>query len=105
MTDALTPAVAVAYLRELSADVRAVLVLGPAGEHLAGDAALAAPALTLLGDGEGAAEAEGRHDGELLFAARDDRHALAVACGRLALPGLVRHDLRTVLARLASSGA
>ena len=32
--------------------------------------------------------------------ARDDRHSIVAACGRFALPGVVRSDLRTALAGL-----
>jgi len=35
-----------------------------------------------------------------VFAARSDKHALVVVCGRLALPSLIRYDLRLVLADL-----
>jgi hypothetical protein len=112
MTDALTPAVAVAYLRELSTDVRAVLVLDADLEPVAGDPTLGAPGRALLARaGEGGeargegGEARGEAAGSRLFAARDERHAVVVACGRLALDGLVRHDLQAVLARLAGGGS
>jgi hypothetical protein len=36
-----------------------------------------------------------------VFAARSERHALVVVVGRLALPSLIRYDLRIVLADLA----
>ena len=35
-----------------------------------------------------------------VFAARDERHAIVLACGRFALPSLARYDLRMVLADL-----
>ncbi len=47
MTPALAPELAAAYVHELSADVRAVVVLGKDGAHLAGPEALAAPARAL----------------------------------------------------------
>lgn len=47
MTAALTPDLALAYLTELSADIRAVMVLGADGRHLAGPEALSAPARAL----------------------------------------------------------
>lgn len=43
MTAALSPELAVAYVRELSADVQAVLVLDARGAVLAGDRVVAAP--------------------------------------------------------------
>src|SRR5829696_3234611 len=48
MPPALTPDLALSYVRELSADVRAVVALGPGGEPLAGDPAVAAAARALL---------------------------------------------------------
>ena len=57
MPPALTPALAVDYVRELSADVRAVVVLDADGELAAGPEPLAAPARALL-DAGGAAELE-----------------------------------------------
>jgi hypothetical protein len=100
MTPALTPALALDYLRELSADIRAGVVLDRDGERLAGDEEMAALAGELLA---AAGDAEDLHvttaDGAV-FAARDDNHAIVVVCGRLALPSLARYDLRTVLGDL-----
>ena len=98
---ALTPELAVEYLRELSADIRSGVVLDPEGALLAGPEHLADAARDLLG---GAPEAEELHvstaDGAV-FAARSAEHAVVVVCGRLALPSLIRYDLRLVLADLA----
>src|SRR5438105_3361730 len=99
MPAALTPDLALAFLRELSADLTAAVVLDAAGERLAGPAALHAPARDLL-----AAAPPGLHGrtaAGAVFAARDDAHQLVVATGPLALPGLTRHDLWTTLAALA----
>jgi hypothetical protein len=104
MTPALTPARALRYLCELSADIRAGAVLGADGELLAGAAELAEPARDLLA---GAADARDVHvvtAGGAVFAARDDRHAIVLACGRLALPSVARYDLRMVLADLCDRG-
>src|SRR5690348_17016370 len=102
MTDALPPTIALAYLRELSTDLRAGLVLDAEGGRLAGDEALAGPARALLAAApEGPVDLEVGTGTGMVFAARDDRHAVVVACGRHALPALVRHDLRTILGRLA----
>ena len=38
-----------------------------------------------------------------VYAARSDRHAIAVVCGRFALPSLIRYDLRLVLADLSAA--
>jgi hypothetical protein len=97
MPPALTPALAIVYVRELSADVRAVAVLDATGRLLAGDAAVAAAAGPLLAAG---AETEAVTDAGVVCTARDDRHAIVAACGRFALPGVVRTDLRTALAGL-----
>jgi hypothetical protein len=97
----LTPPLALDYLRELSADIRAGVVLDLDGELLAGSEALGDPARHLLA---AVPEAEELHvstvDGAV-FAARSERHALVVVCGRFALPSLIRYDLRLVLADLA----
>ena len=97
----LSPALALDYLRELSADIRAGVVLGPDGALLAGPADLAEPARDLLA---GAPEAHELHvataDGAV-FAARSDLHTVVVVCGRFALPSLIRYDLRLVLSDLA----
>jgi hypothetical protein len=100
-TPRLSPELAADYLRELSADIRAVAVLTAAGEPVAGSAELAAAARELLAAAPAAAEIEVELPGGAVFAARDDRHALVAACGRFALPALIRYDLKVVLAELA----
>jgi hypothetical protein len=101
MSSALTPELALDYLRELSADIEAGVILGADGALLAGTEELAAPARDLI---EAAGPATDVHvstaDG-LVFAARDERHAIVIATGRFALPSLARYDLRMVLADLA----
>src|SRR3954454_2834135 len=101
MTPALTPALAVDYLRELSADIRAGVVLGPDGSLLAGPEELAAPARDLIAAGGDAIDLHVATADGIVFAARDDLHAIVVVCGRFALPSLARYDLRVVLADLA----
>ena len=100
MAAVLTPALALDYLRELSADIRAGVVLDADGELLAGPAPLAAPARALLDAAPAAAELQVATAGGAVFAARDGRHAIVVTCGRFALPAILRHDLRVVLAEL-----
>lgn len=105
MPDALTPDLALAFLRELSADLTAAVLLDAAGERLAGPAALHAPARELLAAAPpGPAELHGRTAAGAVFAARDHAHQLVVATGPLALPGLTHHDLRAALAALAGPG-
>lgn len=102
MTAALTPALALAYLREISLDVRAAVVLDPAGEPLAGDAGLAARARALLApDAAGAAAG----DGDLLVARAPDGGAIAAIAGDLAIRPLLEHDLRTAAAALETTSA
>src|SRR5438034_5683849 len=101
MTAALTPDLALDYLRELSADIRAAVLLDATGERLAGPEHLAAPARALLDAAPpGPAELQARTPKGAVFAARDDRHQLVVATGPFALPRLTRHDLRTALRAL-----
>jgi hypothetical protein len=96
----LTPPLALDYLRELSADIRAGVVLAPDGAHLAGPEALVEPARDLLRAASDAAEVHVTTADGAVYAARSDRHAIAVVCGRFALPSLIRYDLRLVLADL-----
>ena len=100
MTPALTPVRALDYLRELSADIRAGAVLGADGTLLAGPESLAAPARELLEAAEDAADVHVTTADGAVFLARDDRHAIVLACGRFALPSLARYDLRMVLTDL-----
>jgi hypothetical protein len=99
----LTPPLALDYLRELSADIRSGVVLDPKGALLAGPEELADAARDLLDGAPGAEELHVSTADGAVFAARSDRHALVVVCGRLALPSLIRYDLRLVLADLAGS--
>ncbi|MGI8579306.1 MAG: hypothetical protein ACR2K9_01975 [Solirubrobacteraceae bacterium] len=100
---ALSPQLALAYLGELSTDIRAATVLDHAGECVAGEAALAREARELLSGGEPLAEASSRRG--RVFAARGQTHSVAVLTGRFALPALVRHDLGKVLEDLAPPAA
>jgi hypothetical protein len=97
----LTPPLALDYLRELSADIRAGVVLGRDGALLAGSEALADPARELLAAAPDAEEVHVSTADGAVFAARSDHHAVVVVCGRFALPSLIRYDLRLVLADLA----
>ena len=97
---ALTPALALDYLRELSADIRAGVVVTHDGTLLAGPEHLAGPARDLFAEAGEASELQVvTRDGDV-FAARSDRHQIAVVTGRFALPSLIRYDLKLVLADL-----
>jgi hypothetical protein len=102
MTEALTPALALDYLRALSADIRAGVVLSAAGAGLAGPPPLLEPARAVLEAAPDAVELHVTTRDGAVFAARDERHAIVLACGRLALPALARYDLKVVLGRLAA---
>lgn len=95
----LTPELALAYLGELSTDIRAGVVLDARGARLAGSEALAAPARELFAAAETDLVEVDTVRGTVV-AARSERHALAVVVGRFALPALVRYDVRRVLADL-----
>ena len=97
----LTPQLALDYLRELSADIRAGVVLDPQGALLAGPEAMHEPARDLLTASGEARELQVTTADGAVYAARSDQHAIAVVCGRFALPSLIRYDLRVVLADLA----
>jgi hypothetical protein len=100
MPPALTPALALEYVHELSADVRAGLVLDAAGELLAGPDALADPARALLSAGGDAGELEAATADGVVCAVRTNAHAAVAICSRFAIPGVVRQDLRAALAAL-----
>jgi hypothetical protein len=96
----LTPPLALDYLRELSADIVAGAVLDAEGSLLAGPEELGDAARDLMAAAGEAEEVYVSTADGAVFAARSDRHALVVVCGRLALPSLIRYDLRLVLADL-----
>jgi hypothetical protein len=102
MTPALTPKLALDYLRELSADVQDGVVLSSEGTLLAGAEDLADPARDLLAAAPEAESVEVAVASGTVFAARSRDHAIALVCGRHALPALARYDLARVLGDLAS---
>ena len=101
----LTPQLALDYLRELSADIRAGVVLDGNGALLAGPEAMADAARDLLEAAGDAHELQVTTADGGVYAARTERHAIAVVCGRFALPSLIRYDLRVVLADLSGEAA
>ena len=97
----LTPDLALAYVRELSADLRAGIVLADARAPLAGDLALRGPAVALLAAHPHADELHGTAgSGAQVFAARAGRRAIVVVTGAHALASVVRRDLRTALSAM-----
>jgi hypothetical protein len=102
MTAPLTPALALAYVRELSLDLRAAVVLGPDGRRLAGDPRLAEPARELLAAG---ADRRAEAGGTLLATHTADGGAIAVLAGDLSLLPLLRQDLAEAAAALATASA
>lgn len=102
MTAALTPALALAYLRELSLDVRAAVVLDPAGAVLAGDERISERARTLLPTARSGAVLA---DDGLLLARTPDGGAIALLAGNFALRPLLEHDLAQAAAVLATVSA
>src|SRR3982750_4262885 len=75
MTDALTPAQALDYLRTLSADIREAAVLDATGGLLAGPAELAEPARALLAAAPEADDLEVATGQGSVYAARSARRA------------------------------
>jgi hypothetical protein len=100
MPPALTPALALEYVHELSADVRAGAILDATGDLLAGAADLADPARALLGAAGDAGEVEAATADGVVCAVRTTAHAAVAVCGRFAIAGVVRQDLRVALAAL-----
>ena len=100
MPPALTPSLALEYVHELSADVRAGVVLDAAGDLLAGPPPLADLARALLDAGGDAGELEAATADGVVCAVRTSDHAAVAICGRFAIPGVVRQDLRAALAAL-----
>ena len=101
MTTALTPALALDYVRELSADIVAGVVLDARGERLAGDERLAEASRAL----PDAALIHGETEHGQVFAARDDTHSIVVVTGPFALARVTRHDLLTALSALGGRNA
>ncbi|RKQ94062.1 hypothetical protein C8N24_3939 [Solirubrobacter pauli] len=93
MTTRLTAEVALAYVRELSTDFRAGIVLNGALEPIAGDRELAAAARALFEAHPDARELQAG----AVFAARGEDRAIVVVTGEFALQRVTRGDLRTAL--------
>ena len=87
---ALTPALALDYVRELSADVRAGVVLDALGRPLAGPPALIDPVRGLLAAAGDANQLEAATAHAVVCAVRSPVHSIVVLCGRFAIPSIVR---------------
>jgi hypothetical protein len=98
MTASLTPPLALAYLRELSLDVRAAVVLDHAGEPLTGDAALAPRVRERLAAPDATPAAGDR----LRVARTADGGLIAVIAGDLAILSVLEQDLATAAAALVT---
>lgn len=116
-TSALTPALALEYLDELSIDVRAAVLLAD-GAGVAASSAPSDEAARELGDlvrelfkhadaaaGEagGAGQVEVGLPAGAVFAARERGWTIAVVANRYALPSLMFYDLRKLLCDLAEA--
>lgn len=115
---ALTPDLALAYLGELSTDIRAAALLDDDGRlaaHTGVDAAESERFRELVGDlfDQAAQAAPGDAPDQLevalpegsVFAVRERGYTAAVVTGRYALSSLMFYDLRMVLADLAREAA
>jgi hypothetical protein len=93
----MTPELALAYLKELSADYRSGVVLDAENRTLAGDERLALE-LPI-----------GQHEGETpsgkVFAVHTSTYTVVVTTGPFALPRVARQDLRNVLAAMGDTSA
>ena len=105
-----------ARLVEMSADVRAAVLLDPAGGLIAASdtdsdraVRLAGLAHDLLVAADAAADRpteqiEAQVERGAVFAVRSARHTLACGVRRLALPALILYDLRQILLEVEAAG-
>jgi len=111
---ALTPDLALEYLDQLSTDIRASVVLAADGSPAAVNSSgadgerLSELARELFeradaADSEPVSQVEVATGDGAVYAARDDKHAIAVVTGRFALPSLMFFDLRKVLEDLGKA--
>lgn len=102
MTAALTPTLALAYLRELTVGLRSAAVIGADGSPAAGDSALAARAAAVEAP-PGGVQRTPIEDGTLLVARSSTGAAIAVVAGDSAVLELLELDLRRVAESLTTS--
>ena len=108
----IAPSAAASLLVEMSADVRAAVLVDPAGGLVGAGGAdrdtgrrLAGLAHDLVAAADAAAggpteQVEAQSLGGTVFAVRDARYTLACVARRLALPALILYDLRQTLLAL-----
>ncbi len=101
MDSPLTPDLALAYLRELSVDVKSAIVVDADGRRLAGPPEMLAPARAVLRVSAATSGLTIPTTTGWVFAVRSRSVGLVVATGSLALPGLVLHDVGDVVALLS----
>ncbi len=101
MNSPLTPDLALAYLRELSLDVRTAIVVDGDGRRLAGPAELLTPARAILGDPAAASGLAIPTTTGWVFAVHSGSVGMVTAADALALPGLLLHDVCDVVALLS----
>jgi len=112
-TSPLSPAQAPAALIELSREMRAAVIVDPAGQPLAAEGlaegrarefgAAAADLFTAVDrawPSRPAGQLEAQVEGAGIYAVRDARFTLAAVANRTALPSLAVMDLRHVLGRV-----
>ena len=106
MTTSLTPEIALAYVRELSADFRAGVVLERARQSARGRRSwLAAAARACSRRTRARASRAGPRGRPGVRRAHVDARDRASSTGRFALPRVARRDLRTALAGLGAETA
>ena len=88
MSRALTPALALDYVRELSADVRAAIVLDGAGRLLAGPPRLADAGARAARRRRRRLRARGGERRGVVCAVRSQDHAAVAVCGGFAIGGV-----------------
>jgi hypothetical protein len=100
MTAALSPELAIAYVRELSADVKAAVVLAANGAVLAGDTDLAPAAVAFAEALSDHTDAVVHTEAGIVFGAKTATHSLLVVASPLSLEGPTRLDTRAAVAAL-----
>jgi hypothetical protein len=100
VTAALSPDLAIAYVRELSADVQAAVVLARNGAVLAGEPDLAPAAVAFAAALGEHTDAVVRTDAGVVFGARSADHSILVTATHLSLDGPTRLDTLAALSAL-----
>ena len=99
----LPPDIALAYVKELSADYRNGVILDASHTLLAGDPRLEPLARALLE--HGGTSLEGETEQGKVFAECSKTQAIVITTGPFSLSRVVRHDLRRALAAMGAESA